>query len=261
MKIAIIYNPKTNKYQETLNALVNILKPTGNEFDVFDMENLKRGFDFAFVIGGDGTILKAARFYSEEETVIMGINTGRLGFLSQAGVSELSKITNAVLNNKIKTETRIMIKTEDYSALNDIVIKGYSNSRTLKFYLKINNKFVCDYVADGLIVATPTGSTAYGLSAGGPVLTPELNALVIVPICPHTLTARPIVVPANEKITITAAEGDLTIITDGIDTGLRKNIVDIHVSERMAKLAFLEDENFYTVLRNKLHWGVSPVNN
>ena len=261
MKIAIIYNPKTNRYQETLNGLTNILKPTGNDFDVFDMNNLKKGYDFAFVIGGDGTILKTARFYSDENTVIMGINTGRLGFLSQAGISELSKITTAVLNNKIKVENRIMIKTEDSSALNDVVIKGYSNSRTLKFYLKINDKFVCDYVADGLIVATPTGSTAYGLSAGGPVLTPELNALVIVPICPHTLTARPIVVPADEKITITSAEGDLTIITDGIDTGLRKNAVDIKVSDKRAKLAFLEDENFYTVLRNKLHWGVSPINN
>jgi len=261
MKIAIIYNPKTNKYQETLSGLTNILKPTDNVFEVFDMDNLKEGFDFAFVIGGDGTILKAARFYSNENTVIMGINTGRLGFLSQAGISELTKITTAVLNNKIKVENRIMIETENYSALNDIVIKGYSNSRTLKFYLKINNKFVCDYVADGLIVATPTGSTAYGLSAGGPVLTPELNTIVIVPICPHTLTARPIVIPAEEKITITAAEGDLTIITDGIDTGLRKNAVDINVSSKQAKLAFLEDENFYTVLRNKLHWGVSPTNN
>jgi len=260
MRIAIVYNKTTSKYKEVLNSLQNALKPMNCETDTFDTDELRQGYDFVFVIGGDGTLLKTARFYSWSETPVMGINTGRLGFLSQSNSDDISRITEAVINNKYKVEERIMLQSDDKIALNDIVIKGASCSRTLKFYLKINDKFVCDYIADGLIVSTPTGSTAYGLSAGGPVLAPQLNALVIVPICPHTLTARPIVIPASEKITVTSSEGTMAIFTDGIDTGISVSSLDITASDKKAKLAFLNNEDFYLVLRNKLNWGVSPTN-
>jgi len=156
-----------------------------------------------------------------------------------------------------------MLKSENYTALNDFVIKGISKTRSAKFVLKINDKFVCDYIADGLIISTPTGSTAYGLSAGGPVLNPNLEAFVLVPICPHTLTARPIVVPSYEKITITSFEDDVNafnLIIDGSENIETEKIISIEKSPYNAHLALLEDDIFYSVLRDKLNWGVSPKN-
>ena len=154
-----------------------------------------------------------------------------------------------------------MLKSDKYQALNDFVIKGISKTRSAKFALKINEKFVCDYIADGLIVSTPTGSTAYGLSAGGPVLNPNLEAFVIVPICPHTLNARPIVIPTNEKITITSFEDDVNefnLIIDGSEIVETDSSIIIEKSEFKANLALLENDEFYCVLRDKLNWGVAP---
>ena len=119
---------------------------------------------------------------------------------------------------------------------------------------------VCDYIADGLIIATPTGSTAYGLSAGGPVLYPTLDALVIVPICPHTLNARPLVVPVDETIKVKTSDKLLSVAVDGYDTTENVKEILIKTSSKKAVLAFLNDDGFYSVLRNKLHWGVSPTN-
>ncbi|MGN1152584.1 MAG: NAD(+)/NADH kinase, partial [Candidatus Gastranaerophilaceae bacterium] len=147
----------------------------------------------------------------------------------------------------------------NYTALNDFVIKGCSCSRTSKFSLKINNKFVCDYIADGIIISTPTGSTAYGLSAGGPILYPNIDCLVIVPICPHTLTARPLVIPSTEKITISSMDELLNVAIDGQEQSEKISEVNIELSPKKAKLAFLGDDDFYSILRNKLHWGISPT--
>jgi len=214
-----------------------------------------------FVIGGDGTLLKAARFYAKEFTPVFGINLGRLGFLSQTKENELSESIEKILAGKYKIEDRLMLVSNDnVLALNDFVIRGSSTSRTARFYLKIDDKFVCDYLADGLIVSTPTGSTAYGLSAGGPVLSPSLNATTIIPICPHTLTARPLVIPSNEKITISTCDTctSFVIVADGQDTYNVNSKIEIEKSKFSAKLALLDDNEFYSVLRNKLHWGLAP---
>ena len=151
-----------------------------------------------------------------------------------------------------------MLQSGDYIALNDFVIKGCVQGRTSKFFLEINGKFVCDYIADGLIISTPTGSTAYGLSAGGPVLHPRLYAIVIVPICPHTLNARPLVVPSEEVITVKTADELLSVSIDGFVTTNCVSKTSVKIAPNKAKLAFLRNNNFYSVLRNKLHWGVSP---
>ena len=149
-----------------------------------------------------------------------------------------------------------MLKNDNYTALNDFVIKGCDSGRTSKFSLKINDKFVCDYLADGVIISTPTGSTAYGLSAGGPVVSPSLNVFVIVPICPHTLTARPIVVPDTEKISVVAEKNLKSLISaDGQEFYESDGEIIITKSEFDAKLALLEGSEFYSILRNKLHWA------
>ena len=258
---AVAYNKTIEHSVEVMQEVKTALLENQIMVDIFDIDELKSGYDFVFVIGGDGTILKTARFYAKYSTPIFGINLGRLGFLSQASKENIRSSIKKILNNEYRVENRIMLQSGDKIALNDFVVKGTTTGRTSRFSLKINGKFVCDYLADGIIVTTPTGSTAYGLSAGGPVISPKLNAFVIVPICPHTLTARPIVIPDNEIITI-CSDKDLTnyvASTDGQEFYEFSKEIEIKKSENVAKLALLDGVEFYSVLREKLHWGVSPA--
>ncbi|MBQ3311376.1 NAD(+)/NADH kinase [bacterium] len=260
-KIAVVFNECVKNPYPVLQSLEQILMDKGANPEVLELNEMKYGFDFVFAVGGDGTILHVAKFYGVSQVPVLGINLGRLGFLSQVNADEISLAVNNIYEQNYIVQKRLMLKSNEYTALNDFVIKGLSTSRSSKFVLNINGKFVCDYIADGLIISTPTGSTAYGLSAGGPVLYPKLNALVIVPICPHTLTARPIVVPADEKIEITSFEEDVNgfnLIIDGAESVEVGKSVFIEKSEHSAHLALLQDDMFYSVLRNKLNWGVAP---
>ena len=257
MKINVVYNKQIAGYKDALEKLEQTLISYKVEFKSFDIDYLDKFGDFTFVIGGDGTLLKCARFYAG--TPVLGINIGRLGFLAQAGVDAIDNAVKAVIEGKYSTEERLMLESGNAVALNDFVIKGCMHSRTSKFYLEINGKFVCDYIADGLIISTPTGSTAYGLSAGGPVLYPTLGALVIVPICPHTLNARPLVIPVGETIKVKTSDKLLSVAIDGFDTTECVKEISIKTSDKKAVLAFLNDDSFYSVLRNKLHWGISPT--
>ncbi len=259
MKINVVYNKFIPNYEKALNNIENSLRNRNAHFKSFDLSNMENWGEISFVIGGDGTLLRAARFYSKSDTPVLGINVGRLGFLSQAELNEINSVIDKVLNKNFSTEERLMLESDEMLALNDFVIKGCNHYRTSKIYLEINGNFVCDYVADGLIVSTPTGSTAYGLSAGGPVIYPKINAISIVPICPHTLNARPLIVPADEIITIKSVEKLLTVSADGFETKECIESITIKASKYKAKLAFLNNDSFYTVLRNKLHWGISPT--
>ncbi len=261
MKINLIFNKFIPNYEQALLDVQKALDAYHIEYSVFDLENLKNDGDMSFVIGGDGTLLRAARFYSKYNKPVLGINMGRLGFLSQAGLSQISSVLDAVLSNHYMIEDRLMLESGEYLALNDFVVKGCISGRTSKFFLEVNGKFVCDYIADGIIISTPTGSTAYGLSAGGPILYPELDALVIVPICPHTLNVRPLVVPSSELITVKTNDELLSVSIDGFVTTNYVEKINIKTSPYKAKLVFPEKNSFYSVLRNKLNWGVSPENN
>lgn len=260
-KFAIAYNKTIEHSLEVMSELKSVLADNGFSADVLDIDNLKSGYDFVFVIGGDGTILKTARFYAKNSTPIFGINLGRLGFLSQSSKEDIKCSVEKILKNQFRIEERIMLQSGNRLALNDFVVKGTTTGRTSRFSLKINGKFVCDYLADGIIVTTPTGSTAYGLSAGGPVISPKLNAFVIVPICPHTLTARPIVIPDDEIITICSGKGltNYFASTDGQEFYEFSKKIEIKKSQYTAKLALLDGVEFYSTLRNKLHWGISPA--
>ncbi len=260
-KFGICYNPSIERAGEVQRLLFAKISEFDVNVEISDIDNLKSGFDFVFVIGGDGTILKTARFYAKFGTPIFGVNLGRLGFLSQTPEDMLDKSVNLIMSDNYIIEERVMLQSGVFTALNDIVVKGSAAGRTSRFSLKINNEFVCDYLADGIIISTPTGSTAYGLSAGGPVLVPNLNAIVIVPICPHTLTARPLVVPDSEKITICGREKDskYVISADGQEFSDADANIEIVKSEYPAKLALLNSSGFYSVLRDKLHWGESPA--
>ena len=258
---AVVYNNNISHSVEVKDAVISVLVKNNVKAEALDVDNLKNGFDFVIVVGGDGTILKTSRFYAKYKTPIFGINLGRLGFLSQCSAENISPAIEKILSGNYKLEDRIMLEFGNYTALNDFVIKSSLSGRTSKFSLKINDKKVCDYLADGIIISTPTGSTAYGLSAGGPVLVPSLDAFVIVPICPHTLTARPIVVPDTEKITICGLENESTYFfsADGQEFMEVNSEINISKSKYSVKLALLNGNEFYSVLRNKLHWGIPPA--
>ncbi|MBQ7764102.1 NAD(+)/NADH kinase [bacterium] len=256
MKFNVVYNKNIPNYKETLSELETLLISNKVEFCSYELDSMENFGDFTLVIGGDGTILKAARFYSDTKTPVLGINLGRLGFLSQQ--ESLSNLIEAVLEGEYYIEERMMLSAVGRLALNDFVIKGCDSSRTSKIILEINDSIVCDYIADGLIISTPTGSTAYGLSAGGPVLYPTMEAIVIVPICPHTLNARPLVVPFSEKITIKTGDKLLSVSVDGFEMSECTEKITIKTAPQKAVLAFLDKGRFYSVLRNKLHWGISP---
>ena len=261
-KIAFVYNEQLSNSIEIKNKLKCLLDDKYNICsECFDIDSLKSGVDFVFVVGGDGTILKTSRYYAKYDIPIFGINLGRLGFLSQSSAEDLEHAVKKILAGEYKTEDRIMLQYGNITALNDFVIKGSFTGRTSRFSLKINNKKVCDYLADGIIISTPTGSTAYGLSAGGPVLVPSLDAFVIVPICPHTLTARPLVVPDSELITICSGKDDdkYFLSADGQEFSEFHSEINIHKSKYTVKLALLDGMEFYSVLRDKLHWGISPA--
>lgn len=259
MKIGIIYN-KFIENKTLLNSEIRAALAGFSDYKIMDSENIKTGCDFAFAIGGDGTIIKVAKFFADTNIPVMGINLGRLGFLAQDGMKNLREITSSVLKKEFQTEARTLLECNSNLALNDFVIKGSEYARTTKFVLEINNKPTCEYVADGLIISTPTGSTAYCLSAGGPIIEPSVPAFVIVPICPHTLTARPLVIPNSETISVSIAENEapLTLAADGHDLGIFTDSVEIKKSDKQAILAFLNDNRFYNVLSKKFYWGISP---
>ncbi len=261
----IFYNIDNLKAKEPAYKIKHILEEKGVKPEILTTDNYKNDITFAIILGGDGTILKTARYYAKYSVPILGINIGRLGFLSQAKSEQADEAVNYVMAGAFKTENRLMLSALNgkMNALNDIVIKGDSFSRTSRLYVHINDNIVCDYLADGIIISTPTGSTAYTLSAGGPILAPKLDALVIVPICPHTMNARPIVIPSSEIIKVTSSQNKplLKISADGQKTynlGLNEEI-EIKKSPYNAELILLnlEKNSFYTVLREKLHWGLS----
>lgn len=259
MKFNVVFNKYISDYKDVLYQIEEILISKKIEFKTFELDQMENFGDFTIVIGGDGTLLRTARFYSEWQIPVLGINLGRLGFLSQGSDIEIASIIQSILDKDYYTEKRLMLNSIDKIALNDFVIKGCEQSRTSKFYLEINNNEICNYVADGLIIATPTGSTAYGLSAGGPVVHPTLDAIIIVPICPHTLNARPLVIPANETLTVKTADKLLSVSIDGYETEKCVEKITINSSDKKAVLAFLNKENYYTILRDKLNWGISKA--
>ena len=264
-KVGIFYNKDNSKAKKTADEFSALLNTKGIEAKVLTTDKYSKNITCAIVLGGDGTILKTARFYAKYQVPILGINLGRLGFLSQAKPTQIKEAIDYLLKGSFKIENRLMLSALNgkMEALNDIVIKGEAFSRTSRLYVEINNNLVCDYLADGLIISTPTGSTAYTLSAGGPILTPSLNAIVIVQICPHTMNARPIVIPDTEVIKVTSSQNKplLKISADGQETktvDVKEEIV-ITKSKDYAKLILLnlEKNSFYSVLKEKLHWGLS----
>lgn len=223
--------------------------------------------DMILSMGGDGTLLSSARIVGKADVPILGIHMGGLGFLAEVPVAETYRALEQVLAGKYHLDARLVLavdlqtdgKLQTYYAINDLVIDRGASPRLLKASVEVSGRPVNDYVADGLIVATPTGSTAYSLSAGGPIVVPTLEALIITPICPHSLSARSLVVPGTEKVVIRFDQGQerLSLTLDGqvkfdIDSTA---VVTTRQARWTIKLVRLEDSDYYHVLRTKMGWS------
>jgi NAD+ kinase len=232
--------------------------------------DLARDCDLLVVLGGDGTMLRAIYELSHELPPILGINLGTLGFLTCVTSGDWPKAIEAIVTGNLQLSKRSLLDVEIRRAsqtlhrrlaLNDAVITRGELSRLIRLNVLVDRKMLSEYNADGLIVATPTGSTAYSLSAGGPVLTPDSGAFVITPICPHVLTMRPVMVSDRSLIEVVPKVDDVFITVDGQDH-LRVSIEDkvrITKASQTLSLAMLPGQSFFEVLRHKLKWSGSAV--
>ncbi len=276
----IIINPKKKKYLNLVRQVMDeilhhgysvALKPETArlmKMEKLKKQNLKKGLDMVFVFGGDGTLLSAARTVSPSGTPLFGINVGGFGFLTEVSEKDALNGVRQVLKGSYFMEKRMMLEVsverkekvlKKFLCLNDMVVTQISLSRLVHWRTQVHGEYIATYPADGMIVSTPTGSTAYSLSAGGAIVHPELNVLLLTPICPHTLYARPLVLTGENEIRITA-EGhskDIMLTLDGQEGHALK--VGDHVVVRKAAcvthLVRLNEKQFYHTLRTKLFWG------
>ncbi len=224
--------------------------------------------DLMIVLGGDGTLLSVARLIENRDVPILGVNLGGLGFLTEVTLDELFLTLEKIFKAEYTPDNRLMIRSQVFRqgervvssyCLNDTVISKGVLARMIRLEVSINGQFVTSLRGDGLILSTPTGSTAYSLSAGGPIINPSVDALVFTPICPHTLTNRPIVIPssATVNVTVKSREDGAMVTFDGqVGFTLRPDdVIEIKAAEHKITLIRAPEKNFYAILREKLKWG------
>jgi NAD+ kinase len=278
--VGIISKPKIARAPEIVAGLLAWLAARGVRYrcdqltaeyagigEFFSRDELHTGIDMLIVLGGDGTLLSAARAVAGHDVPIFAVNLGHLGFLTSIRVEELYPELERAIRGEHRIGLRRMIACElqrdgktiaSYSALNDVVIAKSELARMIDLDTHVDNHFVAAYKADGLIIATPTGSTAYSLSAGGPVVFPSVNAFCITPICPHMLTNRPVIVPDSSVIQILNHGEDGTYLTiDGqVGEPLSKgDRIVCRSSPKTIQLIRPPKMLFFDVLREKLKWG------
>jgi len=233
-----------------------MISQNGLDFDLMCQKS-----DFLISIGGDGTLLGVVRKSFKYNLPVLGINLGTLGFLTDLKLEDLPCFIEDLLIDDYKIEPRMMIEAQigdkKFIAFNDIVISRKNLSSMLEIKAKIDKKEFNTYYGDGLIVSTPSGSTAYNLSVGGPIVYPLTNAFIITPVAAHSLTQRPIVVPADFEIEFKTPSDEATVIVDGQDLyDLKQNeIVNIKISKKSAKMLYRTKRDFFKVLSEKLRWG------
>ncbi len=266
---AVIKNKYKDKEGLITKKVADILE---KKYDViFDSDfeckdNMYEKADVIIVLGGDGTLLSAAEKASQYNVPILGINLGNLGFMADAELDSIEEALEEFMKGNYNIEKRFMIdafiknsKGEEISltALNDVVVTRASYQRMVAFDVFINGDHLSLYQGDGLVVATPTGSTAYSMSAGGPIVDPGLDVCIITPVCAHTMSSKPVIVPGNANIEIhfRSTFNDMAMLTADGKEGIRLNegdVINIRGSERCVGLIKLSDKSFYEILRRKL---------
>jgi len=284
-RIGIISKPKKKDAGDILSRLVKWLKERGTE-PIMDKEtaglidekshytrqDIATLSEFVIVLGGDGTLLSVARLIGEKGTPILGVNLGSLGFLTEVTLDEMYPLLDQILSGEMIIDDRGMLEASiqregkevaRYSVLNDVVINKGALARMILMETRVDGHYLNTYRADGLILSTPTGSTAYSLSAGGPIVYPTVGAVIISPICPHTLTNRPIVVPDDVTIEVTlrTENEDVLVTLDGQE-GHELRYLDtvlIKKAKGTTRLILSPKKDYYQILRQKLRWGDKPV--
>ncbi|MCP4685190.1 MAG: NAD(+)/NADH kinase [bacterium] len=284
MRFGLIANVNRSGAEEAIAAIIKWSRETGQElilnhglkelvtdYNKFaPREDLAEAVDVLVAMGGDGSILAAARSVGSIGTPLLGINIGSLGFLTQQTPKQMGAALDAILAGKYRIEDRIMLKAEIGGrdplpmpfALNDIVLDNGSVSRVLNINLKINGEKVVSYIADGLIISTPTGSTAYNLAVGGPIMNPTMDAMIAAPIAPFSLTTRPMILPGSDRLELDISTPDREAVLT-LDGQVR---IELHESEPVtitkadytSKFIVFPENSYYKLLRNKLHWGMPP---
>jgi NAD+ kinase len=269
---------------ESAGTLLPVLKGRGIEVLVIDNDEVPADLEgvvrvdeahiaervqLVIAIGGDGTLLYAARLVAKHGVPLLGINRGRLGFLTDVLPQDISESVLAALDGKLEAEQRTLLLaclraadgTQRQSlALNDVVLQKTTTGRMLDFETQVNGRYVNTHAGDGLVVATATGSTAYALSCGGPIIEPDLDVLVLAPICPHTLSDRPVVVSAYSVVEIKLIERYETyaqVACDGVVIGdmAADDVLEIRAAQERITLLHPRDHDYYRLLRSKLQWG------
>ena len=231
-------------------------------------EELAASADMMIVLGGDGTLLAAARAMAKRYIPILPVNLGGLGFLTSVTLDDLYTVLELVLEDKTRYSERVLLETQVMRngqtvqcgrALNDVVVGHGTAARIIDLDLRVNDEFVSQYKADGLIISTPTGSTAYSLAAGGPIVYPTVSSFLITPICPHMLTNRPLVIPNTAQIEVTfpASDSPVVLTLDGqvpVDLAPGDRVV-LHAADERLRLVRAPEKTYFSVLRDKLKWG------
>jgi NAD+ kinase len=278
-KVAVVAKRVSNPALKTAAELAGWLSRHDLEVDVdeavaktLDQESLGRFdygvfYDLVIVLGGDGTLLSVARNV-QPEVPVLGVNLGNLGFLTEIRRNELYPALMSVLKGHYDLEVRTLLdvvlrsssgEEQAYRVLNDAVINKSALARIVELTLEVDRRRVASYRSDGLIISTPTGSTAYNLSANGPIVSPTLPVVVVTPICPHALSQRPIVVPDSStvEVTLMTDEEEVYLTLDGQEGTAMKagDTVSVNRSTTVVRLVRVADRTFYDNLRDKLHWG------
>jgi NAD+ kinase len=279
--IGILTKPKFPEVKATLSAVVGWLRDRQitvlldttsagllDETGGIQKTQLASKADVLLILGGDGTMLNAARLAGERGIPILGVNMGGLGFLTEVRLENLYPSLERVFANEYVLDERLMLGTHIHRhgetvaqgvVLNDVVVSKGTLARMIELKISIQGQFVTNLRGDGLIVSTPTGSTAYSLSAGGPIINPAVHSLILTPVCPHTLTHRPLIVPDDSEIDVTLTsrdEGAMATLDGQVGVALTQgDTVVIKASGFRTKLIRFPETNYYGVLREKLKWG------
>lgn len=269
-KFLIIANELKDTNLEVSKHIKNILVELGKEADLQIKGDVRTDYDCVIVVGGDGTLLSVSRQFMDTEVPILGINLGTLGYLAEVSVDKMDEAINSVIEERYSVEERMLIKgelkkqhghVEKTYALNDIVLSKDSALSIIRYNLIVNDKLLYTYNADGIIVSTPTGSTGYSLSAGGPIVEPTAKLLVITPICAHSLAARSVVLSSDDiiKIEMERVRKNIvsrgTILSDGVKIGHLglMDVLTITKSYRKTRLVKVDEVSFLENMRRKMN--------
>lgn len=278
MTIGVVGNPEYGGLDEVLDELRELAAGRGADVVVSEqlgdlaltsgrpLEERWDEVDVVLTLGGDGTLLRGARMAGPRRIPLVGCNLGRLGFLTTGALDELEGIVDRTIRGDYELEERVALEVrvgpeeDSFYALNDAVVHKTGFARLITMRLYLDGEEVGQYSGDGIVISTATGSTAYSLSAGGPIMHPSMDALLATPICPHTLAVRPLVVPGDSRLTVevvSESEEETVVTVDG-QVGSRMELgerVEVKAAEEPLRLVRFAGDDFFNVLRRKLRWG------